>query len=316
MGRSSVAGGNSLTDNAKIASSRRPDPSKHRRKRTPLWRKPAAWLGGLLTVVLAGVLVSVLSAQANRILQQPSIKSSSPAREAVGTGPLTIVSEEPLNLESLWDYSFPNRILLDQNQLNHIDTLLFSAINNPLTGRLPTYFSSLGGYPVTEVNTQLVVQNNGLEPIRILNIYAAKSCGPPLTGTLFFAPGQGGESSVELGFNLDAPDGEARVSDGLHMVSASSPVYFSKYTINILPGKQEVLDMYATTTRYRCSFRYGVTLLNGDKKEYQLIGNGANPFRVSALADIPKYAVIYAAGATSPAPRGAWTRVSPDKYAG
>jgi hypothetical protein len=249
-------------------------------------------------------------------LQQPSVKTSSQAGELTRADPLTVVSEEPLNLENLWNYSFLNRILLNQNQLNHADTLLFSAIDNPLTGRLPSYFSSLGGYPVTVVNTQVVVQNNGPEPIRILNIYAAKSCGSPLTGTLFFAPGQGGESSVELGFNLDVPDGEARVSDGLHLVSASSPAYFSKYTISIPPGKQQVLDMYATTTRYRCSFRYGVTLLNGDKKEYQLIGNGADPFRVSALADFSKYSIIYAAGATSPAPNGAWTRVSPYKYAG
>ena len=74
--------------------------------------------------------------------------------------------------------------------------------------------------------------------------------------------------------------------------------------------------MYATTTHYRCSFRYGVTLLNGDKKEYQLIGDGTEPFRVSALAGFPKYSVIYAAGATSPDPRGAWTRVNPNKYPG
>jgi len=156
----------------------------------------------------------------------------------------------------------------------------------------------------------------GNEPIRILNIYAVKSCGPPLKGTLFFAPGQGGESNVELGFNLDLPDNEARVSDGLHLVSASSPAYFSRHTIQIAPGKQQVLGMFATTTRFHCSFRYGVTLLNGDKKEYQLIGNGDKPFRVSALADFPQYSVVYAAGPTSPDPRGAWARVNPNKYSG
>lgn len=310
------ARGIGLTNKAKVASSRRQaGPSKNRNKRTPVWRKPAAWLGGLLTVVLGGVLVSVLSMQANRVLQ-PSNRTPSSAREVAGTNPLRIVSEEPLNLESLWSYSFPSRILLDQSQLNHINALLSSAINNPLTGRLPGYFSSRGGYPVTLVNTQVVVQNNSPKPVRILSIYAVKSCGPPLAGTLFFAPGQAGESSVELGFNLDVPDGEARVSDGLHMVSASSPAYFSKYTINIAPGKQQVLSMYATTTRYRCSFRYRVTLLNGDEKEYQLIGNGGKPFWVSALAGFSKYSVIYAAGATSPDPRGAWARVNPDKYQG
>ena len=185
---------------------------------------------------------------------------SSPVGITTGTGPLTVVSEEPLNLDSLWDYSLPNTMLLDKDDLNHIDTLLFSAVTNPLTGKLPVYFSALGGYPVTEVNTQIVVQDNGPKPIRILNIYAVKSCGAPLTGTLFFAPGQGGESDIELGFDLDAPISEARISDGLHMVGeVARPIFrrirlisrqgSNKFFICMRP-RQDIAVVFATGSHY------------------------------------------------------------------
>jgi len=47
-----------------------------RQPKKPFWRKPVVWLGGVGTVVLAGVLVNVLSTQAQRIV--PPL-SSAPA---------------------------------------------------------------------------------------------------------------------------------------------------------------------------------------------------------------------------------------------
>jgi hypothetical protein len=62
----------------------RKSPSANQRKATkqpakPLWRKPAVWLGTLGTGVLIGVLVNVLSSQAERVVPPPSSASSSAA---------------------------------------------------------------------------------------------------------------------------------------------------------------------------------------------------------------------------------------------
>src|SRR6266567_5048356 len=71
----------------------------------PFWKRKAfLWLGGLFTVVLAGVLQNVLTPQAQRIIPPPS--SPSPIRSS--GPPLTVVSEDPVG-QSTFDWVFPNR---------------------------------------------------------------------------------------------------------------------------------------------------------------------------------------------------------------
>jgi hypothetical protein len=292
--------------------------SRRHREQNGFLRKPAAWLGGLLTVVAAGVLVSVLSVQASRIVPPPSTAKASVKQAFTGNPklPLTIVSEDPLNVDDVDNYAFPNRLVLSVEQLKYINRQFFKAINDPSKGKLPSYLASRGGYALSNVNTQVVVQNNGPELIRILSIEVVKSCTSALDGTLFYAPGQSGDPSIQLGFNLDIADDAARVTGGGGPPTLHSPHYFSRYTISVKPGHQQVLDMDTYTVRQSCSFRYRVTLLDGTKKEYELIGNGVNPFRISALAEFSKYSMIYAGGDESPARSEDWVSVDPKKYKG
>ena len=58
------------------------------------------------------------------------------------------------------------------------------------------------------------------------------------------------------------------------------------------------------------------------KKVYELIGDGRQPFRISAAADtrtrdfLSRYSVVYAGGPSSPARNGAFVRVNPKTYEG
>lgn len=229
-----------------------------------------------------------------------------------------MVSEDPLDADLLYTWSFAGRVVLSQSQLRHVNSIYFG----DTTGTsFANYLFSLGGYAENVAITQLVVQNNQQAPIRILDIHVVKSCHAPLTGTLFFNPSQGADESIYIGFNLDSADTDAKVAPAGN-VTSSSPNYFTGKTVSIEPGAQQVFDLVARTSYHTCTFRYLATILNGDKKVDQLIGDGSQPFRISALVAnlhdqrLSDYSVVYAGGPSSPARDEAWVRVNPKTYTG
>lgn len=275
-----------------------------------VWLKPLVWVGGVATAVLTGVLVGTLSPLAQYILPPPSShtsvtppSSSAPAKP--GGGPLTVRSEDPLNPDHTYVWSFAHPLVLSTSQLSSIN----SKFSHDTTGNfLRGYLYSLGGYLQSPVETQLVVENNRSHPIRIIDANVIKSCAAPLTGTVFYAQSQGADDSIGLGFDLDSDQTDAKAQERGE-ISPSSPSYFTGHTVSIQPGAQQVFNMAAVTQFHSCTFQYVFTILDGPAKTYQTIGYGSKSFRISALA--PKYSVDYEGGRTSPLPDGEFVRVNP-----
>ena len=158
------------------------------RKAHQHWRKSLAWSSGVATAVLIGVLISVLSSQANRIVPAPvsgsamatysqtasalpsaehqspvSPRSSSSAPQSLQ--PLTVVSEDPLNVDDINDWIFPDPLILNAAELHALNA---DFLRNPIGNAAADYLSSRGGYEMNDTDTQLVVQNNLGIPVRIL----------------------------------------------------------------------------------------------------------------------------------------------------
>src|SRR5689334_8303587 len=230
------------TDSAREGVKRPVEPThsdKADTRKEPLWRKPLAWLGGIATVVIGGVLVSVLSVQAQKITSTPTPAQTQSQRShsagsttgnqsqpAPKSPPLRILSEDPINVDELGVWTFPERMNLPSDQLAKLNSLLLHS--GP--GGAASYLFPRGGY-AQSVDTQIVVQNVRSHPIQILNMNVAKNCRAPLTGTIFYAPGQAAVEEIQMGFDLDAADTAAKFVDRIPTVSPSAPDYFSKYTI-------------------------------------------------------------------------------------
>lgn len=292
-------------------------------KRVHRWHKPLAWSGGVATVVLAGVLVNVLSSQATRVIPQPSVSatslsiapvstalpgstrpvSSSSARPSVD--PLTVVSEDPLDVDNLGNWVLPKSLVLSSAALKSLnDTSSFNAVAD--------YLFSQGGYQDGHSETQLVVQNNQNFPLRVIDIEIAKSCTAPLNGTRFFAPGQASDPSVKVGFDLDRMYPTAVEvpfwPDSPKFYNSAAP-YFANYTVSIAPGEQQAFDLFAQAFNHACTFRYKFTILENETKVYQIIGDGPEPFRVSGGSW--NGSVMYYLGPCSPSSDRGWARVNP-----
>lgn len=298
-------------------------PDKTDARKEPLWRRPLAWLGGLATVVIGGVLVSVLSVQAQKITSppapaptQPKHSHSAAAQPSAKSPPLRVVSEEPINPPELGVWTFPGKEILPSGELAKMNSSFLHA-GDP--GKIAAYLQPLGGY-AQYVDTQIVVKNVRGHSIRILNMNVVKNCHAPLTGTLYYAPGQAAVEDIQMGFNLDIADTSAKFVNRIPAVNPSDPDYFSKYTVVIKPGAQQVFNIRTVTYKYACTFRYDATILDGTRKVYQQIGDGKNPFRISALAIRPqppyfsKYAVLYVGGVKGSGGIGPFVRVNPKTY--
>jgi hypothetical protein len=305
------------------------DPKPPDRSKKPLWRRTAVWAGGLGTAVVVGVLVNVLTLQAQRVTQpsDPSSASSATITPSAAVSsrsadepsptpsgpPLTVLSEDPINIDQMLVWVFPTEYLPDRNQLKYVNSL----IESPGLESRPAFtqwFYSRDAYEAGGTSTQVVVQNNRPYPIRIIDMNVIKNCQPPLTGTMFFGAGGAVDPTVGLGFNLDSSDTEAELAQGTE-VGQWRPDYFTRDTISIQPGEQQVFDLWAVTSKYACSYEYQATILDGDRKMNQIIEDGNQPFRATALILRPPgwsaYRAVYIGGAGNP-PTGAFIRVDPE----
>src|SRR5690349_21076532 len=123
--------------NARSARSRQ-SPTKQRKPvnepKKPIWRRPVAWLASLGTAVLVGVLVNVLSTQAQRIAPspasgtagqtQPSIAGTSASAPGTHSGaPVRIDSVTIDNSVSTGIYIFPKALVLSAGELKSLNSL-------------------------------------------------------------------------------------------------------------------------------------------------------------------------------------------------
>jgi hypothetical protein len=290
---------------------------------TPRWRKPIIWAGGVGTLVVAGILTGLLTPPAQR-LAEPTEPASTTAPTASPkatsasdhysrpkssstplTSPLSIVSEDPLNVDDLGVWAFPNKIPFSSSQLNRVNLLLRRALVNVYTiTHLANYFYALGGYAIN-ADTQLVLQNDSSQPVSILDMRVIKNCGSPLSGTLFDSPAQGSDDDIRIGFNLDSADTDAESAKGWD-TAFWRPDYFENKYISFAPGQQRILNIRAVTTKHACTFSYELVALEGKTKFYQTINDDGQPFRANAIVSsgpngsCARYAALYFGGALSP----------------
>jgi hypothetical protein len=307
------------------------------KSKKPLWRRaPAAWFGGLVTVILGGALANILSSQAQQqipslspsesLAASPSMPlrplpeshspaSSRPTQTREAGPPLTVISEDPIDpgdIGGVWMFS--GKFALSSSQLKALNDMksIYDKDN---------WFFAHGGYE-PNTDTQLVVQNNRNYLVRIIDMRVIKACAAPLSGTLFYAPDQGGDAEIRLGFNLDSADTEAESAAGWDS-SQWKPDYFANYTVSIQPGSQQVFNLRAVVKEHSCTFNYQLTVLDGTKKVHQTISDGGQPFRVSApmrdnsgAARFSGYQVVYTGGVYNANGNGAYVRVNPDTFNG
>jgi hypothetical protein len=217
--------------------------------------------------------------------------------------------------------ALPSPVTLSAQQLANI------GVENHVPGSASdAWFAAHNAAFVGQTNIQLVVQGNRRNLVRIINILPIERCSTPLDGTMFFAPGQGGQDlSAHLYLNLDAPQTPASYT--LPTSGKKYPNYFGQYSISLAFGDQFTIQIAASTQRQYCAFTLDLVALTNGKKVVEPVSNHGKPFLVTPLPvtgsngklSFSSYRDLYLGGAAIPNgknPDGAldWIKGNPHTF--
>jgi hypothetical protein len=247
--------------------------------------------------------------------------SGSPSPQPV-TNPLEMQSEDPLDPAVEWAYF--KRLMFDAQQ----QAQLTFEIDGGQVAALNQYFFGRGGYAPT-VHTRLVLANYGPASIEIDTIEVLSTCRGPAKSTLVDitgltdSPSSASPSDIMLGYRLNQRSQEAQASTAPSADPATwSSDYFASHSTMIGPYGTQAFDIWVIPSDAACSFWYQVTISDDGAKFVTAIGDGDQPFRVSAVpvrgaragptSTVPSgYGNVYVGGTASRLPHGALYRELP-----
>jgi hypothetical protein len=237
------------------------------------------------------------------------------------TDPLAVRSEDPLDPAVEWAYFKRPTFDAQRAQLTfETDGSQVAALNE--------YFFGLGGY-APAVHTRLVLANDGPAGIEIDNIKVLSSCRGPAKSTLVDitglsdGPSSASASDIMLGYVLNQRSQDAEASSAPFANPATwRSGYFTSHSAVIGPYGAQAFDIWVIPSDAACYFWFQVTILYGAAKFVKTIGDGDQPFRVSAVparrprtelaGPVPSgYGNVYVGGTASPLPNGALYRELP-----
>lgn len=171
------------------ASDKKTSPAASRPSRfAALWKKPVAWLAGIifaaLGVAITNALVPRFGQGLDRITQ---------------TGDSVIVNHSAVHQYGGILAALSSDVHISDDEATKVGTD---------SDQWP-WFEARGGALVGSENIQLTVTGNRQEGVRIVDITPAKQCHAPLNGAYFEAPTAGGAPSLILFMDLDDPHPQA-----------------------------------------------------------------------------------------------------------
>jgi hypothetical protein len=150
--------------------------------------------------------------------------------------------------------------------------------------------SDVDGMTTAYSRVRVTLRGNRDEPVLIEGIRAVADCGPPLDGALFFGPPQGVDDVVDVAFDLDDDDPNARVADrdGL----PTSTPYVDEHSITLRRDEAVVLDARAYTASQHCSWEIQLDIQGEDQPQSIRAADG-RPFEVTSVAQAETYESTY-----------------------
>jgi hypothetical protein len=289
---------------------------KHSRRRVspkkPHRGKLLAWVGGLAS----SAIVAFVAAFATVLGTQAASPAAGSSLTPLHGGPILVTLGNVTGADG--SMALPKPLILGAKDL----AVLTAAAN----GRTYGYQAWLAAHNMAFaglVNIQIVVQGNRHHTVRIINVKPVETCSAPLSGTMFFAPGQGADTSARLYVNLDNPQLPAEYSRPPS--EKKYPNYFGQYSVSLGFGQQFTFQVTASTSRHFCQFELQLTALDDGKMILETVNDHGKPFRLTPIPAgggpiFSNYKVLYLDSEiarsyfpkiTSPAP---WVKVNPNKF--
>ena len=162
-----------------------------------------------------------------------------------------------------------------------------------------TFLAGLDLVPTGGGSMNVTVTGNDASPVTINSMTVAKQCQTPLTGTLFYKPSSGIDTTIGIGFDLSSTLDYAQDAQEYHPLSGN---YFAEHVLTLEHGETHTFNIRVLpAAAHDCRFSFRMTVATADRGQVtETIDNGGKPFELSDIAPQAQFQVMYAGGVTSP----------------
>jgi hypothetical protein len=242
-----------------------------------IWAKPIFWLAG---IIVAAVGIAITNTIVPRLTQAFDVLSE-------GGDPIRVNDVHTYwSSETAYSVVFPADMPVTDSMLSTV---------NGLDGIEPQvdWLIANGASAADRVYITVAVVGNRKDGVRIVDVRPIAKCSPPLTGTLFYAPPQGRDTSIRLQFDLDKGDRKPTYRNA----SGDVEPFFPENTISLKKDEEQILQVDVGTKNQSCDFTLELTVLEGNERKKQTVNKqGGKPFQVSGITKFSAYNEIYTWG--------------------
>jgi hypothetical protein len=242
--------------------------------------RPLRWVLGLILAAVATLVTSVLTGIPSQLFDVPAVQ------DELRSGADFLAAADIIYLDD------QGRSMA--THATEVDAQLQRLLTQPGAAATPEFLElvrAAGGVNVEKLTIRVVLEGRRNQQIRILGIHpVVLEQTPPLGGTLFDAPPQGGDPAMQMVIDLDHPAPVVR--EVLHEPGSGEPQagrpFFANTTISLRDREQQVLVIRATATRHYTAFNLQIDYRLGDENKTMQISDHGQPFRITGLRTGPE----------------------------
>jgi hypothetical protein len=260
---------NDRKDHAEEASRRSAPP--------PLWKRPAAWLLGVVFVAATGLATDTFSTVLRSWFNPDEIA------DRVATSPA--ISVAGFQRDALLGWSTPAPVPADEVHGAPVDP--------PDDVGHKDWLRRHDAYALAQEDIWFTLTGERSQPVTITQLRPRLlSCGPPVSGAVFYAPPEGENNVKQLAVNLDRRSPVFHEWDGLSPHSATDP-YFAAHTISLAEGEQISIKLMAFAGERSCKWHLDADLLVNGEEETLTLTDATGPLAVSGGVQQTQYEDVY-----------------------
>jgi hypothetical protein len=309
-----------------MATKRRP-PAKNsgrpQRGKTQVgWRKrPITWAAGLISTLILAIVAAIGTGIGSTLFT--AINHNAPTGRPGGrvsapsTGlPVKIEQVTPLNTGPNNSFAVPVKLQLTAAQL--------TMLNQGNAHYLAAFQAANRAVPTDNGFTSITVMGNSTKTVTVTGMQVIKQCQAPVTGTYFYNPPAGEDTTISLGFDLDS---QITYAQDTRAGTEYSGNFFQEHVVTLAPGEPQTFTVYVKTTQHYCRFSFRMTVATAQGVITEKIPTDGEPFELTASADqklntadnrmnVSSYRAVYVGGVADFQNNDAWMQVNPKTYNG
>jgi hypothetical protein len=257
-------------------------PRSHTDRVFTLFRRPVKlFISGIVALVIAILLIfrdAVLSALFNKDTIGDSV------RDIRGESALQIIR---VDTTADWHHKFAR---VDDYRLSPPEERQLQNLGVPASALILDR-ARRGGLPAGSATWLVYLRGHRSQMVRVLDIRPVNvTREKPFAGTLFNVYPQGGDTILQIGFDMDSPYPGAREMRDDGTLGNS---YFDHKTLSLSDQESEVIAFIVYSKRYLVTFNLQVDYLAGNEVRHETVTDNGRPFTLTGFSCRPDGTLDY-----------------------